>query len=150
MFWFYCQLIGLPFPEIVYILFNTHHAPESESVSCSVMFTVCNLMHCSPPGSSVHGILQAKNGWVAISSSTGSSWLRDRMRLSCIAGGLLSVWATREAHHTPGTVLKHVLSYLYDNPVEYYIFPILLLKILKPRNKHYISQLWKGFPSGSG
>ena len=33
---------------------------------------------CSPPGSSVHGILQAKiQEWVAISSSRGSSWHRD-------------------------------------------------------------------------
>ena len=34
---------------------------------------------CSPPGSSVHGILQAKIlGWVAVPSSRGSSWPRDR------------------------------------------------------------------------
>ena len=41
----------------------------------------------SPPGSSVHGILQAKIlEWVTISSSRGSSQPRYRMRLSCIAG----------------------------------------------------------------
>ena len=34
---------------------------------------------CSPPGSSVHGILQARIlEWVAISFSRGSSWLRDQ------------------------------------------------------------------------
>ena len=33
---------------------------------------ICNPMHCSPPGSSVHGILQARIlGWVAISFSMG-------------------------------------------------------------------------------
>ena len=36
--------------------------------------TLCDLVDCSPPGSSVHGILQARIlEWVAISSSRGSS-----------------------------------------------------------------------------
>ena len=36
--------------------------------------TVCDSMDCSPPGSSAHGILQAKVlEWLAISSSRGSS-----------------------------------------------------------------------------
>ena len=36
--------------------------------------TPCDPMYCSPPGSSVHGILQARIlGWVAISSCRGSS-----------------------------------------------------------------------------
>ena len=40
-------------------------------------------MNCSPPGSSVHGILQARIlEWVAISSSRGSSQPIDRTRLS--------------------------------------------------------------------
>ena len=40
----------------------------------------------SPPGSSVHGILQARIlQWVAISSSRGSSQPRDRTHLSCVS-----------------------------------------------------------------
>ena len=35
--------------------------------------------------------------WVAISFSRGSSWLRDRTQVSCIAGRVFTVWATREA-----------------------------------------------------
>ena len=36
--------------------------------------TLCNPMDCSPPGSSVHGILQARIlEWVAIPFSRGSS-----------------------------------------------------------------------------
>ena len=36
---------------------------------------LCNSMHCSPPGSSVHEILQARvPEWVAIPFSRGSSW----------------------------------------------------------------------------
>ena len=40
--------------------------------------TLCDPMDCNPPGSSVHGLLQARTlEWVAISSSRGSSRPRD-------------------------------------------------------------------------
>ena len=40
---------------------------------------LCEPLECSPPGSSVHGISQAKTlEWVAISSSRGSSWPKDQ------------------------------------------------------------------------
>ena len=56
-------------------------------------------MDCSPPGSSVHGIFQAWIlEWVAVSFSRGSSWPRDRTRVSRIVGRRFTVWATREAH----------------------------------------------------
>ena len=43
--------------------------------SCS---TLCNPMNCRPPGSCVHGVLQAEIlGWVAMPSSRGSSRPRD-------------------------------------------------------------------------
>ena len=39
---------------------------------------LCDPVPCSPPGSSVHGVLQAKIvEWVAISFSRGSFWPRD-------------------------------------------------------------------------
>ena len=54
-------------------------------------------MDCSQPGSSVHGILQARIlEWVAIPFSRGSSWPRDRTRVSCPAGRLFTIWATSE------------------------------------------------------
>ena len=58
---------------------------ESEVVqSCP---TLCNPVECSPPGSSVHGILQARIlEWVAISFFRGSSRPRDWTQVSCIAG----------------------------------------------------------------
>ena len=51
---------------------NKERKKESEvAQSCP---TLCNPMDCSPPGSSFHGILQARIlEWIAISSSTGSS-----------------------------------------------------------------------------
>ena len=53
--------------------------------------TLCSPMDCSLPGSSVHGILQARiPEWVAISFSRGSSQFRDQTQVSCIAGRLLT------------------------------------------------------------
>ena len=48
---------------------------KCESVSCSVVYpTLCDPMDCSPPGSSVCGILQARIlEWVTISFFRGSS-----------------------------------------------------------------------------
>ena len=55
-------------------------------------------MDYTPPGSSVHGILQARIlEWVAIPFSRGSSWPRNRIWVSCVAGRFFTVWATREA-----------------------------------------------------
>ena len=50
--------------------------------------TLCDPMDCSPPGSSVHEILQTRIlEWVAISSSKGSSRHRDRIHVSCVSCG---------------------------------------------------------------
>ena len=55
------------------------------------------LMDCGPPGSSVHGILQARiPEWVPMPFSRGSSRPSDWARVSCIAGGFFRVWPTRE------------------------------------------------------
>ena len=60
--------------------------------------TLCYPMACSPPGSSVHGIFQARIlEWVAISFSRGSSQPRDQTQVSCITGRCFNLWATREA-----------------------------------------------------
>ena len=55
-------------------------------------------IYCSLLGSSVHRIFQARiQEWVTISFSRGSSWPRDWTWVSCTAGRLFTVWATREA-----------------------------------------------------
>ena len=60
--------------------------------------TLCDPMDCSPPGSSTHGIFQARVlEWVAIAFSRGSSQPRDQTQLSCITGRRFTIWATREA-----------------------------------------------------
>ena len=51
-------------------------------------------MDCSPPGSSVHGINQARIlEWIATPSSRGPSQPRDRTRVFCIAGRFFTIWA---------------------------------------------------------
>ena len=60
--------------------------------------TLWDSMDCSPPGSSVHGILQARIlEWVAIPSCRGYSQPRDWTQVSHIADRFLTVWGTREA-----------------------------------------------------
>ena len=71
-------------PE-VRITGDTLHYACAGSVAQSCL-TLCGPMDCSPPGSSVHGILQARIlEWVAISSSRGSSQPRDQTRVSSIS-----------------------------------------------------------------
>ena len=60
--------------------------------------TLCNSMDCNPPGSSVHGILQARIlKRVATSSTRGSSQLREWTQVSCTAGRFFTIRATKEA-----------------------------------------------------
>ena len=49
--------------------------------------TLCSPRDCSMPGSSSHGVFQARIlEWIAISSSRGSSWSRDWTPVSWVAG----------------------------------------------------------------
>ena len=56
--------------------------------------TLWDPMDCSLPGSSVHGILQARKWeWAAILFFRGFSWRRD---WNCFVGRSFTVWSTRE------------------------------------------------------
>ena len=62
--------------------------------SLQLCLTLCNPRDCSPSGSCVHGILQARMlEWVAMPSSRGSSWPKEQTCVSCIVGGFFTVWA---------------------------------------------------------
>ena len=64
--------------------------------------TLCDPMDCSPPGSSMHGILQARIlEWVVMPSSRGSSQPRDQTCVSYLAGGFFTDWATWEGGEAP-------------------------------------------------
>ena len=61
--------------------------------------------------------------WVAYPFSRGSSWPRNQTRVSSIAGGFFTNWATREAFYIRGSPLKNISSGLL----------ILQMSNLRPR-----------------
>ena len=78
---------GKVFATVLYCCLVTESCPA-----------VCDPMDCSPPGSSVHGILQESVlEWVARPSSRGSSHSTDQTYSSCFGEWILHHWATWEA-----------------------------------------------------
>ena len=81
------------------------HPRSGESEVAQWCPSLCDPMDCSLPGSSVHGIFQARVlEWVAIAFSRVSSWPRDGTWVSRIAGRLFTIWTTREPRS--GTQMK--------------------------------------------
>ena len=73
--------------------------------------TLCDPMDCSPPGFSVHGILQASIlEWVVISFSRVSSQPRDAELLHCRQ--ILYCCAMGEAHIRPKEGSKRAPDFL--------------------------------------
>ena len=69
--------------------------------------TLCDPMDCSLPGSSIHGIFQARVlEWGAMSFSRGSSWPRDWTWVSRIVGRRFTIWASRE-------VLPAIIKFIF-------------------------------------
>ena len=79
--------------------------------SCSVMSdSFRDSIDCSPPGSFVHGISQARileQG--AISFSRGSFWPKDQTQIYCIGRWILYHWATWEAQRELYPVPENVI-----------------------------------------
>ena len=66
--------------------------------ACSVVSDSLRPMGCSPPGSSVLGMLQRRLlEWVAMPSFRVSFQPRDQIQVSCTVGRFFTTWATREA-----------------------------------------------------
>ena len=101
-----------PWTPALFYLYSTHlvissfpmtftlysHLFEKKRQCTKSCPTLGDPMDCSPPGSSVHGILQARIlEWVAISFSRGSSRPRNQTQVSSIAGRFFTNWATQEA-----------------------------------------------------
>ena len=81
------QPASLASPTLAGRFFTIAAAAAKLLQSC---LTLCDPMDCSLPGSSVHGILQARVlEWVAVPSSKGSS-RRDGTQVSCTTGGFLT------------------------------------------------------------
>ena len=79
-------------------LCSTHHHLMFVLVTKSYL-TLCNSMDCSPPGSSIYGILQARIlEWVAIPFFRGFSWPRYQTWVSHTTGRFFMIWATRKVY----------------------------------------------------
>ena len=79
-----CLFCGPMDHRLLCILLGDGDGDGEVAQSCP---TLCDSVDCSLPGSSVHGILQARIlEWVAISFSRGSSQPRDRTQVSRIGG----------------------------------------------------------------
>ena len=83
----------------------------NECVCAQLCPTLCDPTNCGPPGSSVHGILQARIlEWVAVPSSRGSSRPRDRTQVSCISCFVRQV--LYHQRHRDSALLKGINKYL--------------------------------------
>ena len=86
-----------PPPQLALILCRYLWDSSVPEQVCNVLvvhlcMTLCEIMHCSPRGSSIHGILQARIlEWVAIPFFRGIFPTQDQTRVSCIAGRFFTV-----------------------------------------------------------
>ena len=81
--------------------------------------TLCDGMDCSLPGSSVHGMLQARTlEWVAMPSSRGSSQPRDRTRISHISGLFHFVTTPQAVGQAPDCHVRQLASARGGSPVS--------------------------------
>ena len=92
---------------------NSHHLLSIKLFAYSVAQscpTLCDPINCSPPGSSVHGIFQARIlKWVVISFSRGFSWSRDQTcvsYISCISRWVIYYCASWEVPILPLILAK--------------------------------------------
>ena len=87
------------------------------------------------PGSSIHGIFQARIlEWVAISFSRVSSRPRDWTEVSCIVGRCFTVWATREELIHPNKCV-----FLYKKDLQSHVSKSWVFKTIQIN----ISKLWE-------
>ena len=114
---------------------------ESESEVAQLCPTLYDPLGYSLPGSSVHGIFQARVlEWVAISFSRGSSQPRDWTQVSHIVGRCFIIWATREA---PKYILsKYTLEGSFALPILYLSLPIGLFFCFIFLHNPYPHILW--------
>ena len=114
--WHLCNIIGSPSVSVpkagyhpgCHVYLSWQVSCSKTSLSCvsvllllfsgSVMSDSCDPVDRSPPGSPVHGVLQARTlEWVAIPFCRDSSWPRDGTHVSCIGRWVLYHRATGEA-----------------------------------------------------
>ena len=98
-------------PGIFLYVLPTSPPRNDESEVAQSCPTLCDPVDCSPPGSSVHGILQARIlEWVAISFSRGYSRPREWTKVSLIAGRRFNLWATMELDMAKQTLSEKAVA----------------------------------------
>ena len=101
---------------------------------------LCNPVDCNPPGSSVHGILQARTlEWVAISHSRGPFWPRDRTCISYVPFVGRQVYSLSVVPPGKRKWFTQSCPTLCD-PMDYTVHGILQTRILE----------WVAFPFSRG
>ena len=109
---------GLDFgTHVIYMLYVCVLVPQ--------LVQLCS-MDCSPPGSSVHGIFQARIlEWVAIPFSREFPLPMDWTWISCIALGSFTIWATFFLNFMRNPVWHRHSIKLLPSLIEYNKFPEL-------------------------
>ena len=99
---FLCYTVGSSW-LLLFLFLNQHGRPCMQVHMLLQLLSrfscvwLCSPLDCNPPGSSVHGILQARIlEWVAMPSSRGPFPLRDRALVSCIVGRFFTTEAARK------------------------------------------------------
>ena len=105
---------------------SPRHGFKAFIMSCGKSLSrvwLCSPMDYSPPGSSDDRIFQARIlKWVAIFSSSGSSWPRDGTHISCIDRQIVYHWATKSLYNVLCLAIFKRLSSVY-----YWLKPIVSL-----------------------
>ena len=116
--------------------------------------TLHNLKDCSSPGSSVHGILQARIlKWVAMPSSRGSSWPRDQTCISYVSSLGRQLFTTSTNMGEPP---KHYVKWnKLGQKDKYYMTYIILLydiyhQILSQKVEWWLPEWSLSFCQGLG
>ena len=82
--------------------------------------TLCNPMDCSSPGSSVHGILQARIlEWFSIPFWRGLSQPRDLTQVPCIPSRFFTVWTKKEVP------IQNKKNFFKVNPQAMHVFAVV-------------------------
>ena len=133
--------------EEVCVCVCEHHFPSLLACACSVVSDSWQPMDCSLPGSSVHGIHQARVlEWVAISYPKGSSQLRAGTQASCTEGrsftakplgkpfpSLWDLYPPRKRFHEQETLIFPLTAHM-----------VSIIEIIKgKRSKHLCKQTKK-------
>ena len=124
-----------------YSQYWNRHTLQVKMLVTQSCLPVCDPMACGPPGSSVHGISQARIlEWVAIPFSKGSHWSMDGTYAFCIAGRFFTTEPPGMPIHTTGQGQKFeillfiIILYLDFFHIMLFISNFGVLYILEKNN----------------